>query len=401
MTISTNENKVIYEGNGTNRIWPFSFPILANEHLKVYIADENGYQSFIEDTCYTVTGIGSKNGGQITYPLEPLEPLPCGHRLVILREIPILQETDLQNQGAYSSEQIEDVFDKHIMIMQQLAEDLERCPKTNISENVRPGDMLEQLDKAVLDCNQALSDTQAALIQAEQAAEEAGAQAQTAANIAVDVQNKAEQFIPLPVGVILQVNRTDTVEGTIDCDGTVYSYNELKSFIDNFILTNKVSYYTFEEYAAELNTHGVCGKPGFDAATNQLKAPYLSDVWTVATLNSPGVYVEESSNTLQAFDVQTNPTPGTSPVNIPGDGTWSDYLLTGEWGADSKPGIRFKNSGNSTKPRSIAYKFVYTVYNATVPVNSVAYTEFMAAVNEIKAMIETQNNILEGVLNGN
>ena len=48
-------------------------------------------------------------------------------KITIVREIPLTQETDLQNQGAFNAESLETAFDKITMITQQLNEKMDRA----------------------------------------------------------------------------------------------------------------------------------------------------------------------------------------------------------------------------------------------------------------------------------
>ncbi len=68
-------------------------------------------------TDYTVTGAGSYNGGAVVLP----QPLQSNYSLVIVRDLDIVQETDLRNQGTFFAEVHEDAFDYLTMIIQQVA----------------------------------------------------------------------------------------------------------------------------------------------------------------------------------------------------------------------------------------------------------------------------------------
>ena len=62
----------------------------------------------------------------MTYPKSG-EPLASGKKLVIMRELPLMQLMDLINQGDYYADDVEQAFDDLTMIAQQLSEKLARA----------------------------------------------------------------------------------------------------------------------------------------------------------------------------------------------------------------------------------------------------------------------------------
>ena len=130
MTVASTSNRVDYTGNGSTTVFSFSFRIFDNADLVVTKADADGVETtLVLDTDYTVTGAGSYSGGSITLGTA----LTSGHALTIQRVLDITQETDLRNQGQFFAETHEDVFDRLVMINQQLQEQIDRAAKLPVT----------------------------------------------------------------------------------------------------------------------------------------------------------------------------------------------------------------------------------------------------------------------------
>lgn len=130
MTVASTSNRVDYTGNGSTTVFSFSFRIFDNADLVVTKADADGVETtLVLDTDYTVTGAGSYSGGSITLGTA----LTSGYALTIQRVLDITQETDLRNQGQFFAETHEDVFDRMVMITQQLQEQIDRAAKLPVT----------------------------------------------------------------------------------------------------------------------------------------------------------------------------------------------------------------------------------------------------------------------------
>lgn len=118
MTVPTYRSREDYTGNGATTSYPYQFRIYEATDLVVTRADTDGNETtLVLNTDYTVTGVGKYAGGNVVLTTVLL----TGYRLAIERALPITQETDLRNQGAYFAETHEDVFDRTIMLLQRFA----------------------------------------------------------------------------------------------------------------------------------------------------------------------------------------------------------------------------------------------------------------------------------------
>lgn len=116
MTVSTEVNHNEYTGNGVTTSFPYTFRIFHASDLVVTTSDTNGtLRTLMLNTDYTVSGVGSYAGGAVVLPL----PLANAWAISIERSLPVVQETDLRNQGKFFAETHESAFDYLTMLIQQ------------------------------------------------------------------------------------------------------------------------------------------------------------------------------------------------------------------------------------------------------------------------------------------
>ena len=142
MTVATSTNRVDYTGNGSTTVFPFTFRIFAATDLVVTSATPAGVETqLVLNTDYTVSGAGSYNGGSVTLG----SALASGDTITIQRVLDITQETDLRNQGAFFAETHEDVFDRLVMVGQQLQEQIDRCAKLPVTNTTDTQNLVEDI----------------------------------------------------------------------------------------------------------------------------------------------------------------------------------------------------------------------------------------------------------------
>jgi len=129
MTVPTTTNKVVYAGDGTTTIWPFSFTVLAATDISVYLTDTLGNITLLAPSLYTA----DLTNARITYPLSG-SAIATGTKLTILRTVDYLQSVDWKNQGPFNAEVLEASEDKITMALQQLNESISRCVKYSVDQ---------------------------------------------------------------------------------------------------------------------------------------------------------------------------------------------------------------------------------------------------------------------------
>ena len=149
MTVETNKDKVVLPGNGTATTFSFS-PIVIFEttDVEVTITDANGIDTLLtegaaESNYSVVPASGSFPSltgvtGSVTYPSTGATRLQSGETITIRRVLPLLQLTDLENQGGYFADVQETALDKIVMQNIQQQEELNRAIKLSVSETTTP-----------------------------------------------------------------------------------------------------------------------------------------------------------------------------------------------------------------------------------------------------------------------
>ncbi|HCT3691998.1 TPA: hypothetical protein SLP17_001369 [Proteus mirabilis] len=116
MTVSTELSHEEYVGNGVTTDFDFRFRIFESKHLIVVVADSEGNETTLKNgTDYTIVGAGSYHGGKVVLN----KPLAKGWKILLERDLPVVQETDLRNQGKFFAEVHEDAFDYLTMLIQK------------------------------------------------------------------------------------------------------------------------------------------------------------------------------------------------------------------------------------------------------------------------------------------
>lgn len=119
MTISSDLNRWSYPNNTDVSSFVYGNKIFAETDLKVYI--DSVLQTV--NTDYTVSGIGSEAGGSIVLTAPPAGSFS----VVIVRDVPKTQGTDLPFGGVFPAASVEDVFDKITVLAQQNSDRIDRA----------------------------------------------------------------------------------------------------------------------------------------------------------------------------------------------------------------------------------------------------------------------------------
>ena len=206
MTISITTNKAAYIGNGVAISFAIPFPFLAQEHLKVYQL-LNDIQT--ERTDWTVSD------GNLVFAAAPAD----NAQIVIMREVPLTQETDYRENEILPAETLERCFDKLTMQIQQLAEKSARAVTVDVFDDTAADSLIPSIRKAVSDCQTAVGTTTANAQTATEQASLAAAILGTKASVGLDNLTAAgKESISH-----LSMPSDSFVELTLGASGTVYT----------------------------------------------------------------------------------------------------------------------------------------------------------------------------------
>lgn len=186
MTVQNMTVKNVYEGNGSATVFPYTFVLSPEdgEHVGVYVTDENNISRRV--TNFTVDTAAKT----VKYPIGG-SPLPAGKRLTLRREIPAQQELNLENQGAFFAEDVETQFDRLVLMIQQLAETLQRAIVVDVASDKKPEDLLLEIMNNLRDAVAAMNRAVEAANHAEAEAERSHQEANEAEGSAIASANSA------------------------------------------------------------------------------------------------------------------------------------------------------------------------------------------------------------------
>jgi hypothetical protein len=133
MTVETNVSKAQFLGSGSVGPFTFDFRFFLNTEVYVIKTSSAGTDTDLtETTDYTLTGAGSTSGGSVTL----ITALAIGEELTIYRVVEPVQTTSIRNQAAFYPEIHESVFDKLVMMVQQITDVVKRSLKMPVTSSV-------------------------------------------------------------------------------------------------------------------------------------------------------------------------------------------------------------------------------------------------------------------------
>lgn len=153
MTISSADDPVAgpFDGNGSQTAFPFSFKVFAKTDLAVVRTQTGTTTTLVLDSDYSVALNADQDnnpGGTITYPISG-DALPSGATLTATTDLDAVQTTDIQNLGGFYPQVIEDAFDRVVMLIKQIKEQLGRSIRFPIADaGVSIGELPNRTDRA-------------------------------------------------------------------------------------------------------------------------------------------------------------------------------------------------------------------------------------------------------------
>lgn len=124
MTVQSTVSRIDYSGNGTSTDFAVPFYFINATDLVVLLVSSAGVSvTQLITTNYTVTGAGDESGGQVSMVVAP----PIGYRLVILRDPPVTQLIDYQDNDPFPAETHELGLDKLTMLCQRAFDKIARA----------------------------------------------------------------------------------------------------------------------------------------------------------------------------------------------------------------------------------------------------------------------------------
>jgi hypothetical protein len=112
VTVATTSNRNDYSGNGVTVAFAYTFKILAQGDIEVYV--DGTLQTLT--THYSVSGVAAAGGGTITFVTAP----PSGDAVALIRNAAFTQSVDLVNNDRFDADTLEGSLDRLTMLCQQV-----------------------------------------------------------------------------------------------------------------------------------------------------------------------------------------------------------------------------------------------------------------------------------------
>jgi hypothetical protein len=133
MTVSSATSKVQYNGNGSTTVFAYTFKVFNQNDLTVIVRSATGTETVKTITThYTVSGVGSAGGGNVTMLTAPT----ATETITILREQDLTQELDLVENDPFPAQSLEDALDKLTFTVQQHSEEIDRSIKASRTNTI-------------------------------------------------------------------------------------------------------------------------------------------------------------------------------------------------------------------------------------------------------------------------
>jgi hypothetical protein len=136
MSLSSSTARNDYTGAGTTSAFAYSFRIVSQTDLFVQVRNSTTgvVTTLTITTDYTVSGVGVGTGGNVTLVNAAQAwltagKLSTGYTMMIRRKPPLVQNTDIKNQGTFYPETHEDAFDYAMMVDQKQQDEIDRSVK--------------------------------------------------------------------------------------------------------------------------------------------------------------------------------------------------------------------------------------------------------------------------------
>ncbi len=116
LQVTATKPRTQYRADGVRRDFLFPFAIFAEADLEVYVDSEQLHSG------YDISGVGSTNGGAVTFAAAP----KAGAAVTLRRRLLVQRTTDFQESGPFRARVLNDELDYLTAAVQQLEAEIER-----------------------------------------------------------------------------------------------------------------------------------------------------------------------------------------------------------------------------------------------------------------------------------
>ncbi|MDD4556208.1 MAG: hypothetical protein PHE89_02615 [Alphaproteobacteria bacterium] len=145
MSVTTTHVKDIFQGNGEQKSFPFSFEILEKSQIKCLKVLETGEEIEILNAEIEVN-LNETTGGTVVYPVSG-DALSSDERLIVYRFTDVKQDYSPVNSQNFDANAIKKEIDRLTMQNQEQEEQLNRSVKVSISGDGNPDDLMKEMNE--------------------------------------------------------------------------------------------------------------------------------------------------------------------------------------------------------------------------------------------------------------
>lgn len=140
-----------WAGNGVNTIFDFDFLINSENELSVFKTDNKGIQTALKlNVDYTITQIGNKDGGNITFPIlgSNYVVLKEDEKITLMLKIPVAQTSPYGTSKKLNLKSLEYSLDYIVRLIQMVNRVAQRAVKVQEGSTTTPDELMESLNQA-------------------------------------------------------------------------------------------------------------------------------------------------------------------------------------------------------------------------------------------------------------
>lgn len=221
MALDDIERRVVYEGDGAQTTFPFTFVVFNEDDISVTRALTENSEETVSDTEYTVT-LSDDGTGSVVFTTPPAD----GVKIAILSAIPETQTMVLTTYDGFDPEVLNDSADRQVALVQQLREQVGRTLKVPATSDKTPEQAMTEILEVAANAGEYRDEAQAA-------AEAAAASAASAAESATTVGTILPDIADVKT-VAANITDVVSVAGGIEDVGTVAeSIEDVNAVVDH------------------------------------------------------------------------------------------------------------------------------------------------------------------------
>lgn len=223
-----------YLGNGTTKNFPFTFMYWDDSEINVYINET------LQTTGYTISSSDKTAGGTIIFNTAPAN----NANITINRLVDVKRYSEFEESGTFKAAVINDELNRIVAEIQQVSEEISRCLKSGLTDNLTPEEYLNliyiNLDNKVAAAASSASNAASSATSASNSKTAAANSASAAANSASSALSSKNAAANSASAAATSKNQIDTVLETSGFNTVKANLDEINTVAGNIGNVNAV-----------------------------------------------------------------------------------------------------------------------------------------------------------------